>query len=116
MKQLTQDVRSVMHMRMADRQAGSEPGGSRPELVGRDSAGRFVSAGGSGSAEAMARMKIGISAAQQRWVETEAARRRLPKTVIVRELLDKAPQRRDAARRAGVGPRRGARRRRSRRR
>ena len=77
-------------MRMADRQAGSEPGGSRPELVGRDSADRFVSAGGSGSAEAMARMKIGISAAQQRWVETEAARRRLPKTAIVREFLDKA--------------------------
>ena len=88
MKQLTQGVRNVMHM--AERQVGAEPGGSRPELVGRDAGGRFVGAGGSGSAEAMARMKIGISAAQQRWVETEAARRRLPKTAIVRELLDKA--------------------------
>ena len=87
MKQVTQGVRNVMHM--AERQ-GAEPRGSRPELVGRDAGGRFVGAGGNGSAEAMARMKIGLSPAQRRWVESEAARRHVPKTVIVRELLDKA--------------------------
>ena len=88
MKQLTRGVQSVM--RMAERQVGAEPGGARPELVGRDAGGRFVGAGGNGSAEAMARMKIGLSPAQRRWVENEAARRRVPKTVIVRELLDRA--------------------------
>ena len=58
MKQLTRGVQSVM--RMAERQLGAEPGGARPELVGRDAGGRFVGAGGNGSAEAMARMKIGF--------------------------------------------------------
>ena len=88
MKQLTRGVQSVM--RMAERQVGAEPGGARPELVGRDAGGRFVGAGGNGSAEAMARMKIGLSPDQKRWVENEAARRHVPKTVIVRELLDRA--------------------------
>ena len=69
---------------------GAGPGGARPELVGRDAGGRFVGAGGNGSAEAMARMKIGLSQEQKRWVENEAARRHVPKTVIVRELLDRA--------------------------
>ena len=88
MKQLTRGVQSVM--RMAERQVGAEPGGARPELVGRDAGGRFVGAGGNGSAEAMARMKIGLLPDQKRWVENEAARRHVPKTVIVRELLDRA--------------------------
>ena len=88
MKQLTRGVQSVM--RMAERQLGAEPGGARPELVGRDAGGRFVGAGGNGSAEAMARMKIGLPPDQKRWVENEAARRHVPKTVIVRELLDRA--------------------------
>ena len=88
MKQLTRGVQSVM--RMAERQVGAEPGGARPELVGRDAGGRFVGAGGNGSAEAMARMKIGLPPDQKRWVENEAARRHVPQTVIVRELLDRA--------------------------
>ena len=88
MKQVTPGVRNVMHM--GRRQAGQDAGGSRPELVGRDAGGRFVGAGGNGSAEAMARMKIALSPAQRQWVDTEAARRHVPKTVIVRELLDRA--------------------------
>ena len=88
MKQVTRGVRNVMQM--ADRQAGGGVSGSRPELVGRDAGGRFVGAGGNGSAEAMARMKIALSPAQRQWVDTEATRRHVPKTVIVRELLDRA--------------------------
>ena len=88
MKQVTPGVRNVMHM--GRRQAGQDAGGSRPELVGRDAGGRFVGAGGNGSAEAMARMKIGLTPDQREWVDNEAARRHLPKTVIVRELLDRA--------------------------
>ena len=87
MKQVTRGVQNVM--RMADRQ-GAEPGGSRRELVGRDAGGRFVGAGGNGAAEAMARMRIGLTPAQRQWVDNEAARRHVPKTVIVRELLDRA--------------------------
>ena len=59
MKQVTSGVRNVMHM--GRRQADQDAGGSRPELVGRDAGGRFVGAGGNGSAEAMARMKIGLT-------------------------------------------------------
>ena len=88
MKQLTHGVRNVMHM--AERQVGGGAAGSRPELVGRDAGGRFIGNGGNGSADAMARMRIGLSPAQRRWVEDEAARRHVPKTVVVRELLDKA--------------------------
>ena len=88
MKQLTRGVRTVMHM--AGRQAAPGSGAAGPEPVGRDSAGRFVGAGGNGSAEAMARMKIGLTSGQRRWVEDEAARRHVPRTVVVRELLDKA--------------------------
>ena len=91
MKQLTQGGRNVMHMRVADHRA--EPGSGAPApAVGRDSHGRFTAArgGGGGSAEAMARMKIGIPESQQQWVEEEAARRGVPKTAIVRELIDRA--------------------------
>ena len=85
MKHLSHGVRNVMHM--AERRPDPGSGGSGSELVGRDSSGRFVGADGNGSSETMARMKIAIPAGQQRWVEQEAARRGLPKTVIIRELL-----------------------------
>ena len=83
---MTPGVRNVMHMRAAGRAAG----GGGAELVGRDAAGRFVAGGANGGTEAMARMKIGLSPEQERWVEKEAVRRRVPKTVVVRELLDRA--------------------------
>ena len=85
MKHLSHGVRNVMHM--AERRPDLGSGAPQSELVGRDSSGRFVGADGNGSSEAMARMKIAIPAGQRRWVEQEAARRRLPKTVIIRELL-----------------------------
>ena len=93
MKQLTHDGRNVAHMRVADRRDDSGSGAAVPPLVGRDSAGRFIAAGaagGGGSPEAMARMKIGIPESQQQWVEEEAARRGVPKTAVVRELIDRA--------------------------
>ena len=80
-------------MQMAERQAGAgsaASGSSRPALVGRDATGRFVGNGGKGARDGAARMKIAMSPEQRRWVEEEAARRKLPKTVIVRELLDQA--------------------------
>ena len=90
MRQLTPGVRNVMHMRAAERAAAPDAGGARADLVGRDAAGRFVAGGANGGAAAMSRMKIGLSPEQKRWVEQEAVRRGVPKTVLVRELLDKA--------------------------
>ena len=93
MKQLTHGGRNVAHMRVADPRDDFGSGSAGPPLVGRDSAGRFTvagAAGGGGSAEAMARMKIGIPESQQQWVEEEAARRGVPKTAVVRELINRA--------------------------
>ena len=105
MGQLTNGVRNVMHMRAAERADVSRGTGPPTELVGhdggrdagrdvglagRDAAGRFIRSDSTGAAEAMARMKIGLSPEQKRWVETEAARRGVPRTVVVRELLDQA--------------------------
>ena len=98
MGQVTHGARAVMHMRAAERMGVSADAGprdvsprnevSRTELVGRDKAGRFVRSSVNG-ADGMSRMKIGLSPQQKRWVDDEAARRGVPKTVVVRELLDR---------------------------
>ena len=71
MRQLTPGVRNVMHMRAAGRVAAAHAGGG--ELAARDAAGRFVSPAANGGAEAMARMSIGMSPEQKRWVDQEAS-------------------------------------------
>ena len=92
MRQLTDGVRGVMHMRSAER---AEAGGAGPQA---EVSGRVSDVGGRGRArsgharnghdEVVARMGVRLSAEQSAWVEEEAARRHLPKTAIVRELLD----------------------------
>ena len=89
MRQLTPGVRNVMHMRAAGRPAAADAAGGG-ELAARDAASRFVSSAANGGAEAMARMRIGLSPEQKRWVDQEAVRRGVPKSVVVRELLDRA--------------------------
>lgn len=86
MRKLTSGVLAAMHTRVPE--GGGGPGGPRGEPVTRDVAGRVVNGGR--SSDPVSRVYIGMSPAQRDWVEAEAARRRVPKTVILRELLDRA--------------------------